>query len=74
MFSDGLEVLLVGDPGTLRLREVAADIKRVLDRPVNPTVVTPARWKAGDDGFGRTMRIEMEWYARGRGDGIDGQF
>lgn len=46
-----IDLLVVGNPDRDDLYEVAQDASRLLNREVNPVVVSERRWDTSDDGF-----------------------
>lgn len=55
-FPADIDVLLVGEVGRLDAFAATAGVEERLARPVNPTVVTPARWADLSDPFVATLR------------------
>ncbi len=43
-----VDVLIVGDPDTDEIYDACAEVSRIVDRPVNPTILTDKEWASGD--------------------------
>jgi predicted nucleotidyltransferase len=53
---DDIDVLVVGTPDRSAVYRVAASLANVLNREVNPTIVSRERWEAAEEGFIRDVR------------------
>ncbi|WP_214368281.1 winged helix-turn-helix domain-containing protein [Pseudonocardia sp. H11422] len=51
-----VDVLVVGSPDRDAVHDAVARAEGRIGLPVNATVVSPARWEAGDDGFVQRVR------------------
>ena len=51
-----VDVLLVGSPDRTVVYRAAMALTDVLQREVNPTIVSPERWDEGEDGFIRDVK------------------
>lgn len=50
-----VDVIVVGSPDVDAVYEACAHVSRTIDRPVNPTILSPEEWN-GDDVFVRQVR------------------
>lgn len=55
-FPADVDVLVIGAVPRLDVYEPVAAVEAVVGRPVNATVVDPARWRDGSDGFVTSVR------------------
>jgi predicted nucleotidyltransferase len=46
-----IDLLVVGSPDRDDLHEVTQEASRLLNRPVNPVIISAKRWTTSDDGF-----------------------
>jgi hypothetical protein len=46
-----IDLLVVGRPDRDDLYDAAQDVSQLLNRDVNPVVISPERWESADDGF-----------------------
>jgi DNA-binding transcriptional ArsR family regulator len=53
---DDVDVLIVGEADRGAVYRAASALSDVLRREVNPTIVSPERWEAQEDGFVRDVR------------------
>ena len=53
---DDVDVLIVGTPDRGEVHRTASALSDVLHREVNPTIVSPERWDAAEEGFIRDVR------------------
>lgn len=53
---DDIDVLFVGTPDRGEVYRIAAALSDILNREVNPTIVSPERWDASEEGFIRDVR------------------
>ena len=53
---DDVDVLIVGEADRGAVYRAASALSDVLRREVNPTIVSPERWEAKEDGFVRDVR------------------
>jgi predicted nucleotidyltransferase len=51
-----IDVLVVGDPEVSAVYDAASDVERVVGRPINVTIRSPAEWAEADGGFERAVR------------------
>lgn len=55
-FAADIDALVVGDPEVSAVYDAASDVERVVGRPVNVTIRSPAGWAEADGGFERAVR------------------
>lgn len=51
-----IDLLVVGEPNRDDLHEAIQQAGRRFNRPVNPVVISPKRWRSGNDGFIAELR------------------
>lgn len=53
---DDVDVLIVGTPDRSEVYRTASALSDILNREVNPTIVSPERWDASEEGFIRDVK------------------
>jgi len=53
-----VDLLLIGEPEWGTVARVARELTELLGQEVNPTILSPERWRAADEGFVRQIKRE----------------